>query len=119
MGPLQGVKVVEMSNIGPGPFCGMLLADLGADVLSVQRLATGDLGFDVGLRYDLLNRSKRGVAVDLKSPEGVALVKDLIAGADLLIEGFRPGVMERLGLGPEICQALNPRLVYGLSLIHI
>lgn len=113
MGPLQGVKVVEMSNIGPGPFCGMLLADLGADVLSVQRLATGDLGFDVGLRYDLLNRSKRGVAVDLKSPEGVALVKDLIAGADLLIEGFRPGVMERLGLGPEICQALNPRLVYG------
>ncbi|MBX3573589.1 MAG: CoA transferase [Mesorhizobium sp.] len=113
MGPLHGVKVVEMSNIGPGPFCGMLLADLGAEVVSVQRLATTDLGFDIGLRYDLLNRSKQAVAIDLKAAEGVALVKDLVVGADLLIEGFRPGVMERLGLGPEVCHTLNPRLVYG------
>lgn len=113
MGPLHGVRVVEMSNIGPGPFCGMLLADLGAEVVSVQRLAAGDLGFDIGLRYDLLNRSKQAVAIDLKSSEGVAVVKEMVAGADMLIEGFRPGVMERLGLGPEICQEINPRLVYG------
>ncbi|SMH54755.1 CaiB/BaiF CoA transferase family protein [Mesorhizobium australicum] len=113
MGPLQGVRIVEMSNIGPGPFCGMLLADLGAEVVSVQRLSTGDLGFDIGLRYDLLNRSKQAAAVDLKSPEGVAVVREMIASADMVIEGFRPGVMERLGLGPEVCLADNPRLVYG------
>jgi alpha-methylacyl-CoA racemase len=113
MGPLHGVRVVEMSNIGPGPFCGMLLADLGAEVVSVQRLAAGDLGFDIGLRYDLLNRSKQAVAIDLKSAEGVAVVKEMVAGADMLIEGFRPGVMERLGLGPEICLSINPKLVYG------
>lgn len=113
MGPLEGVKVVEMSNIGPGPFCGMLLADLGAEVISVQRLATSDLGFDIGLRYDLLNRSKQAIAIDLKSADGVAMVKELIASADLLIEGFRPGVMERLGLGPDVCHAINPRVVYG------
>ena len=113
MGPLAGVRIVEMSNIGPGPFCGMLLADLGAEVVSVQRLVTGDLGFDIDRRYDLLNRSKQAVAIDLKSPDGVAVVKDMIAGADVLIEGFRPGVMERLGLGPDICLGINPRLVYG------
>jgi alpha-methylacyl-CoA racemase len=112
-GPLKGVRIVEMSNIGPGPFCGMLLADLGADVVSVQRLSTGDLGFDIDTRFDFLNRSKSAVGVDLKSPEGVGLILDLIAGADLLIEGFRPGVMERLGLGPKICHGVNPRLVYG------
>lgn len=113
MGPLKGVRVVEMSNIGPGPFCGMLLADLGAEVVSVQRLAADDLGFDIARRYDLLNRSKQAVAVDLKAPEGVATVKDMIATADILVEGFRPGVMERLGLGPQICHATNPKLVYG------
>jgi alpha-methylacyl-CoA racemase len=113
MGPLHGVRVVEMSNIGPGPFCGMLLADLGAEVVSVQRLAPSDLGFDIDRRYDLPNRSKQAVAVDLKAPEDVAVVKDMIAKADMLIEGFRPGVMERLGLGPNVCLALNPRLVYG------
>ena len=88
MGPLTGIRVVEMSNIGPGPFCGMLLADLGAEVVSVQRLSTSDLGFDVGLRHDLLNRSKQAVAIDLKAPEGVAVVKELIGAADLLIEGI-------------------------------
>ncbi|WP_417722528.1 CaiB/BaiF CoA transferase family protein [Salipiger sp.] len=113
MGPLTGVRIVEMSNIGPAPFCAMLLADLGAEVVSVQRLAAGDLGFAIDPRFDFLNRSKRAVGVDLKAPEGVALVLDLIAGADLLIEGYRPGVMERLGLGPDVCHAANPKLVYG------
>ena len=113
MGPLKGVRVVEMSNIGPGPFCGMLLADLGAEVVSVQRLAAGDLGFEIDLRYDFLNRSKQAVAIDLKSADGLATVKQMIAGADMLIEGFRPGVMERLGLGPDICLELNPKLVFG------
>lgn len=113
MGPLSGVKIVEMSGIGPAPFCGMLLADMGAQVVSVQRMAAADLGFDIDTRFDFLNRSKQAVAVDLKAPAGVAVVKDLIAHADLLIEGFRPGVMERLGLGPDICHAVNPKLVFG------
>lgn len=113
MGPLTGVRIVEMANIGPAPFCAMLLADMGAEVISVQRLATGDLGFAIDPRFDFLNRSKRAVGVDLKSPDGVALVTELVAGADMLIEGFRPGVMERLGLGPEVCLGVNPKLVYG------
>ena len=113
MGPLAGVKIVEMSGIGPGPFCGMLLADMGADVIRVDRLATSDLGFDIEIRYDIMNRSKRAIAVDIKSPQGVETVKNLVAKADILIEGFRPGVMERLGLGPEVCLAVNPKLVFG------
>lgn len=113
MGPLAGIRVVEMSNIGPAPFCGMLLADLGATVVSVQRMAAADLGLDIPTRFDFLNRGKQAVAVDLKAEGGVALVRDLIAGADILIEGFRPGVMERLGLGPGVCHADNPRLIYG------
>ena len=113
MGPLTGVRIVEMSNIGPAPFCAMLLADLGADVLRVSRLATVDLGFEMEPRFDLLNRNKQAAAIDLKAPEGVETVKQLVASADMLIEGFRPGVMERLGLGPEVCTAINPRLVYG------
>lgn len=113
MGPLTGVRVVEMSGIGPAPFCGMLLADLGAEVIRVDRLVAADLGLNIEVKYDLLNRSKHAVAVDLKAPAGVALVKDLIRQADILIEGFRPGVMERLGLGPEVCHAFNPKLVFG------
>ena len=113
MGPLTGVRIVEMSNIGPAPFCGMLLADMGADVLRVSRLATVDLGFETEYRFDLLNRNKQAAAINLKTPEGVETVKQLVASADMLIEGFRPGVMERLGLGPEVCAAINPRLVYG------
>jgi len=113
MGPLSGVRVVEMSNIGPGPFCGMLLADMGADVVRVARLSTSDLGFDIEPRFDLLNRGKQAVAIDLKAPEGIEAVKTMIAAADVLIEGFRPGVMERLGLGPDVCHAVNPALVYG------
>lgn len=113
MGPLDGIRVVEMAGIGPAPFCGMLLADLGAEVIRVDRLAAADLGFDIATRFDLPNRGKRAVAVDLKSADGVAVVKELIEHADLLIEGFRPGVMERLGLGPDVCRAINPRLVFG------
>lgn len=113
MGVLDGVRIVEMAGIGPAPFCAMLLADMGADVLRVDRLAASDLGVETPAHLDLLNRSKRSVAVDIKSAAGLATVRQLIAGADVLIEGFRPGVMEKLGLGPEVCLQLNPRLVFG------
>jgi alpha-methylacyl-CoA racemase len=113
MGALSGIRVVEMAGIGPAPFGGMLLADMGADVLRVDRVAPADLGIPIPARYDLLNRNKRSVAVDLKSPAGRDTVLRLVAEADILIEGFRPGVMERLGLGPEPCLAANPKLVYG------
>lgn len=109
MGPLQGVRVVEIAGIGPGPFCAMMLADMGAEVVRVDRL--GDKG--MGARANVLNRGRRSVAVDLKNPAGVEAVLRLIENADALIEGFRPGVMERLGLGPEVCHARNARLVYG------
>jgi alpha-methylacyl-CoA racemase len=110
-GPLTDIRVVEMAGIGPGPFAGMLLADLGADVIRVERPQAG--GSPESARLDLVNRGKRSVAADLKSPDGVAAVMRLVDSADVLIEGFRPGVMERLGLGPTECQAVNPRLVYG------
>jgi alpha-methylacyl-CoA racemase len=113
MGALSGIRVVEMAGIGPAPFCGMLLADMGADVLRVDRIAAADIGIPMPPRYDLLNRNKHSVAVDVKSPAGRAMVLRLVAEADALIEGFRPGVMERLGLGPEPCLAVNPKLVYG------
>ena len=113
MGPLAGIRIVEMSGIGPAPFCGMLLADMGAQVIRIDRVAPADLGFAVAPRFDLPNRGKSAAALDLKTPQAVAVVKRLATGADALIEGFRPGVMERLGLGPEVCHALNPRLVYG------
>src|ERR1700745_3352985 len=113
MGPLAGIKVVELTGIGPGPMCAMLLADLGATVLRVDRPEPSDLGLQRDLRYDLLLRGRRALALDLKSPAGKALVLRLIERADALIEGFRPGVTERLGLGPDDCLARNPRLVYG------
>ena len=112
-GPLAGVRVVEMAGIGPAPFCGMLLADMGAEVVRIDRLTPSGLGFQTPVRYDLLNRGKRSVALDLKSPEGVAAVLRLVEKADALLEGFRPGVMERLGLGPDACHAANPKLVFG------
>ncbi|MFE6688488.1 CaiB/BaiF CoA transferase family protein [Streptomyces sp. NPDC057743] len=110
-GPLSGVRVVELAGIGPGPFAAMLLADLGADVVRVDRPKGAGLGIDPA--SDLTNRNKRSVLVDLKQPAGVARVLDLVARADVLIEGYRPGVAERLGVGPEPCLARNPRLVYG------
>ena len=112
-GPLSGVRVLELAGIGPGPFCGMLLADMGADVLRVDRAAEGDLGLPVEPRFDIMSRGRRSVVLDLKRPESVAMVLDWVAKADVLIEGFRPGVTERLGLGPQACLARNPRLVYG------
>ncbi|MGW1781231.1 CaiB/BaiF CoA transferase family protein [Streptomyces sp. NPDC002143] len=110
-GPLTGVRVVELAGIGPGPFAGMLLADLGADVVRVDRPGGSALAVDPA--HDVTNRNKRSVIVDLKSPDGPARVLDLAARADVLIEGNRPGVAERLGVGPEDCHARNPRLVYG------
>ncbi|MDM0069972.1 CaiB/BaiF CoA-transferase family protein [Variovorax sp. J31P207] len=112
-GPLTGVKVLELAGIGPSPFCCMLLADMGADVLRVDRTEPADIGVATDPAFQLLNRGRRSIAVDLKKPEGVALVMELVADSDVLVEGFRPGVTERLGLGPTDCQAVNPRLVYG------
>jgi alpha-methylacyl-CoA racemase len=113
MGPLQGIKVIELQGIGPGPFCGMMLADMGATVIRVDRAANVPATAPSSPSLDILARGRRSVAVDLKHPDGVETVLRLVEGADALIEGFRPGVMERLGLGPDTCLARNPRLVYG------
>ncbi len=113
MGPLKGLRVIELAGIGPGPFCAMLLADMGADVVRVDRTEASELGVPMDKRYDVNGRNRRSVALDLKSAAGRDAVKRLVAGADVLIEGFRPGVAERLGLGPADCHAINPRLVYG------
>lgn len=113
MGPLAGVKIVELAGIGPAPMAAMLLADLGATVLRIDRPGGSGLGLDRPLRTNLLLRGRRAIAVDLKSPAGKALALSLVERADALIEGFRPGVTERLGLGPADCAARNPRLVYG------
>ncbi|MEV5436978.1 CaiB/BaiF CoA-transferase family protein [Streptomyces sp. NPDC052682] len=110
-GPLSGVRVVELAGIGPGPFAAMLLADLGADVVRVDR--PGGPGLAIDPAYDITLRNKRSVLVDLKAPDGPDRVLDLAARADVLLEGYRPGVAERLGVGPEACHARNPRLVYG------
>ncbi len=104
---------MELAGIGPGPFCAMLLAELGADVVRVDRTADANLGIPKAARFDLMNRSRRSIAVDLKHPGGVETVLRLVEKADALIEGFRPGVTERLGLGPDACLARNPRLVDG------
>jgi alpha-methylacyl-CoA racemase len=107
-GPLDGVKIVEFAGIGPGPFCGMLLSDLGADVVRIDRKGPGR-----GSKFDLGGRGRRSVALDLKKPESIEACLRLFEGADALIEGFRPGVMERLGLGPDVALKRNPRLVFG------
>ncbi|MDH6679187.1 alpha-methylacyl-CoA racemase [Rhodococcus sp. LBL1] len=113
-GPLAGLKVLEIGSIGPGPFCAMLLADLGADIIRIDRVSgRGLIGPNDDFRAELLHRGRRSVALDLKDPEGVALVLSLAEQADVLIEGFRPGVAERLGIGPEECSARNPGLIYG------
>jgi alpha-methylacyl-CoA racemase len=108
MGPLSGFRIVELAGIGPGPFCGMMLSDMGAEVIRIDRL-----GVAGGRTQDVLARNRRSVAVDLKQPAGVETVLRLVETADALFEGFRPGVTERLGLGPDDCMARNPRLVYG------
>jgi alpha-methylacyl-CoA racemase len=112
-GPLAGIKIVELVGIGPGPFAAMLLADLGADVIRIDRAQNVSGGDPESPPIDLLARGRRNIGVDLKSPAGVETVLKLVEQADVLIEGFRPGVMERLGLGPDVCAKRNPRLVYG------
>ncbi|MEV6969644.1 CaiB/BaiF CoA-transferase family protein, partial [Hamadaea sp. NPDC051192] len=109
-GPLAGVRVVELAGLGPGPFCAMHLADLGADVVRIDRSTPSS---PVDPDHDLLNRGKRSIALDLKEPRDLDVALQLIAKADLLIEGYRPGVAERLGLGPDVCLARQPKLVYG------
>jgi alpha-methylacyl-CoA racemase len=111
MGPLEGVRVIEVAGIGPGPFCAMVLADLGADVVRIDRPPAG--GDPDAARYDILARGRRSLAVDLKDPGGPDVVLRLAERADALLEGFRPGVAERLGIGPDACLERNPRLVYG------
>jgi alpha-methylacyl-CoA racemase len=113
VGPLSGIKVVEVAGIGPGPYTALMLADMGADVVRVDRAANAMGGDPASPPADVLNRGRRSVALDLKTPEGVEVLLDLVEQADALIEGFRPGVAERLGFGPEVCAARNPRLVYG------
>ncbi|GAA5231677.1 CoA transferase [Verticiella sediminum] len=112
-GPLQSVRIVEMAGIGPGPMAAMLLADMGASVLRIERAQPADLGVARPLAFNLLLRNRETLALDLKVPAAAELVLELLGEADALIEGFRPGVMERLGLGPDTCLARNPRLVYG------
>jgi alpha-methylacyl-CoA racemase len=114
MGPLRGFRIIEMAGIGPAPFAAMVLADMGAEVVRIDRLEPVDLGLpDRDARFEVLNRGRRSLAVDLKSEAGGSVVRRMAQQADGLIEGFRPGVMERLGLGPEELLALNPKLVYG------
>jgi alpha-methylacyl-CoA racemase len=113
MGPLAGFRIVEFAGIGPGPFAAMLFADLGARVIRVDRLSASGLGLSMPRRFKLLERSRPSLAVDLKHPDGITLALDLMEQADAVIEGFRPGIMERLGLGPDVALARNPRLVYG------
>ena len=110
MGPLTGVRVIELQGIGPGPFCGMMLADMGAEIIRIDR--AGSVGRDA-TPADVLARGRKSIGVDLKNPDGVETVLKLVETADVLIEGFRPGVTERLGIGPDDCLARNPKLVYG------
>ncbi len=108
MGPLSGFRIIELAGIGPGPFCGMMLSDMGAEVIRVDRIAR-----EPRRPRDVLARNRRSIAIDLKKPEGVELVLSLCEQSSALFEGFRPGVTERLGLGPDACMARNPQLVYG------
>lgn len=110
MGPLQGIRVIELAGIGPGPFCGMMLADMGADVVRIGRPGGGSPGLGM---HDVLFRNRRTLTVDLKHPTGAATIRRLCRTADALVEGFRPGVTERLGIGPDVCMEENPKLVYG------
>jgi len=112
-GPLAGIRIIEIAGIGPGPFAGCMLADLGADIVKVDRAQNAGLGDPATPPADILQRGKRSIAVDLKNPEGVEVVLELVAEADGFFEPFRPGVAERLGIGPGVALARNPKLVYG------
>ena len=112
-GPLEGVRIIELAGLGPAPFAGMMLADAGADIIRIDRADRATYPPREEPHVDLMNRGRRSVAVDLKHPDGVDLVLRLVEGADGLMEGFRPGVAERLGLGPDVCLARNPKLAYG------
>ena len=112
-GPLSGVRVVELAGLGPAPFAGMMLADMGADVIRVDRVTRHHEVAESTELSEVIERGRRSIAVNLKDPRGVAIVLDLVAGADALMEGYRPGVAERLGVGPAPCLARNPALVYG------
>ena len=112
-GPLVGYKIVELAGIGPNPMCAMMLADMGAEIVRIDRTVDAELGIKAGAKYRVLDRGRSSVAVNLKDKRGVETVLSLIDKADALIEGFRPGVTERLGLGPEVCLKRNPKLVYG------
>ncbi len=111
MGPLRGLRLVEFAGIGPGPFCAMMLSDMGADVIRLDRKTDGSK--QAGAKYNILNRGRRSAGIDLKNPAGRDAAFKLVGSADGLLEGFRPGVMERLGLGPDVCLERNPRLVFG------
>jgi alpha-methylacyl-CoA racemase len=113
MGPLAGYKIIELAGIGPGPLCAMLLSDMGAEVVRVDRVVPSGLGLPKAPKFDLLNRGRRSVAIDLRKREGVETLLRLVGKADALIEGFRPGVTERLGIGPTECFARNSKLIYG------
>lgn len=113
MGPLSGYRVIELAGIGPGPMCAMLLSDMGADVIRIDRTADAGLGIAMEQKWNLLNRGRKSIALDLKKPEAIEALLKMVEKADALIEGFRPGVTERLGLGPDLCLKRNPRLVYG------
>ena len=113
MGPLAGVKIVEFTGIGPAPLAAMMLADMGATVIRIDRTGPTDLGVPMQEKFDFTKRSRAAIGIDLKKPESIQLALRLIDGADALIEGFRPGVMERLGLGPDVCLKRNPKLAYG------
>jgi len=113
MGPLDGVRIIELAGLGPGPFCAMMLADMGADVIRVDRAASVRGGDPSVPPADAMGRGRRSIGIDLKSEDGIEAVMRLVEGADGLIEGFRPGVTERLGIGPDECLARNPRLAYG------
>ncbi len=113
MGPLNGLKIIEVAGIGPTQFCGMLLADMGAQVIRVARRGAGDPATDIAPPFNLMNRSRSTIGIDLKTRQGAGLVLKLCESADAIFEGFRPGVMEGLGLGPDDCLGRNPRIVYG------
>lgn len=112
-GVLEGLRVIELAGFGPAPFCAMLLADMGADVVRIERAHAPERGLPTPPRFEVMNRGRRSISLDLKTPEGVDTLLALVERADMLVEGYRPGVMERLGVGPDVCLQRNPRLVYG------